>query len=233
LAAGTRTLLADRGMESVYDQNYPPNTVEFSSLMRAIRAKRPDAVMVASYPSESAAIIRALNEIGVGDSVKLIGGGMVGLQFGSLMESLGSMLNGVVNYTFWAPEKSMDFPGVKDFLTRYQARAQQAGVDPLGFYLPPYDYAIGQLLAQAVTATTSLDHKTLAHYIRTHTMKTIVGDIRFGPNGEWEKPRVIYIQFQGIVDKSIDQFRSAGRQVIVAPESFKSGEVRPFAASRD
>ncbi len=232
LAVGVRAQIADHGMKLVYDENYPPNTVDFSSVMRAIRAKRPDAVFVASYPSESAAIVRALGEIGVGNNVKLFGGGMVGLQYGSLMESLGSMLNGVVNYTFWAPEKSMDFAGVGDFVTRYQQRAVDAGVDPLGFYLPPYCYAIGQILAQAVTATNSLDHDELAQYIRSNEMKTIVGDIRFGPGGEWSKPRVVYVQFRNVANRSMDQFRKPGVQVIVAPAAFKTGEVRSFTSER-
>jgi branched-chain amino acid transport system substrate-binding protein len=232
LAVGVRAQIADHGMKLVYDQNYPPNTVDFSSVMRAIRAKRPDAVFVASYPSESAAIVRALGEIGVGKNVKLFGGGMVGLQYGSLMESLGRNLNGVVNYTFWAPEKSMDFAGVRDFVKRYQARARDAGVDPLGFYLPPYSYAIGQILAQAVQATNSLDHAKLAQYIRSHEMNTIVGGIRFGAGGEWEKPRVVYVQFRDVANRDINQFRKSGVQVIVAPAAFKTGEVRPFAAER-
>jgi branched-chain amino acid transport system substrate-binding protein len=144
------------------------------------------------------------------------------------MESLGSALNGVVNYNTWAPEKTMDFPGIKDFLGRYQAKAKQANVDPLGFYLPPYDYAIGQILAQAVTATKSLDHKVLADYIRGHEIKTIVGGIRYGPNGEWANPRIVYVQFRDIADKNLDQFRNAGKQVIVAPDAFRTGEVNPF-----
>ena len=73
-----------------------------------------------------------MNEIGVGDSVKLFGGGMVGLQFSSIMESLGSKLNGIVNYNTYVPEKTMDFPGVKDFLARYSQRAAQEKVDLLG-----------------------------------------------------------------------------------------------------
>ena len=232
LAVGVRAQIADHGMKLVYDQNYPPNTVDFSSVMRAIRARKPDAVFVASYPSESAAIVRALGEIGVGKNVKLFGGGMVGLQYGSLMESLGRNLNGVVNYTFWAPEKSMDFAGVRDFVKRYQARARDAGVDPLGYYLPPYSYAIGQILAQAVEATNSLDHNKLAQYIRSHEMNTIVGDIRFGAGGEWKKPRVVYVQFRDVANRDIDQFRKSGVQVIVAPAAFKTGEVRSFAAER-
>jgi len=228
LANGVRRELKDYGVEAIYDQNYPPSTVDFSSMIRAIRAKRPDVVFVASYPSDSTAIIRALNEIGVGDSVKLFGGGMVGLQYASIMEALGSQLNGVVNYNVWAPEKTMEFPGMREFLLRYQDKARQANVDPLGFYLPPYDYAIGEMLAQAVTATRSLDHKVLAKYIREHDMKTIVGAIRYGPTGEWANPRIIYVQFRGIADKDLDQFRSAGKQVIVAPDAFKTGEAIPF-----
>jgi branched-chain amino acid transport system substrate-binding protein len=232
MAGGARADAKAAGLELVYDQNYPPSTVDFSSMLRAIRAKKPDAVFVASYPADSTAIIRALNEIGVGDSVKLFGGGMVGLQYATIMESLGSMLNGVVNYHVWAPEKTMDFPGMRDFLTRYQARAKDAGVDPLGFYLPPFDYAIGQLLAQAIGATKSLDHKVLARYLRENEVKTIVGNIRYGATGEWATPRMIYVQFQGIADKNLEQFRGPGKQVIVAPDAFKSGEVRPFAELR-
>ena len=229
LANGVRQELKDYGLEPVYDQNYPPNTVDFSSMVRAIRSKKPDVVFVASYPSDSTAIIRAVNEIGVGSSVKLLGGGMVGLQYASIMESLGSQLNGVVNYNVWAPEKTMEFPGVRDFLVRYQAKARQANVDPLGFYLPPYDYAIGEILAQAVSATRSLDHKVLAKYIRENEMKTIVGVIRYGPTGEWANPRMIYVQFRDIADKNLEQFRGAGKQVIVAPEAFKTGDVVPFS----
>ena len=228
LAGGVRAGLKEAGLDSVYDQNYPPNTVEFSSMVRAIRARNPDVVFVASYPSDSTAIIRSVNEIGIGNSVKLFGGGMVGLQYASIMESLGSALNGVVNYNTWAPEKTMDFPGIKDFLVRYQAKAKQANVDPLGFYLPPFDYAIGQILTQAVTGTQSLDHKVLAKYLREHEIKTIVGTIRYGPTGEWANPRIVYVQFRDIADKNLDQFRSAGKQVIVAPDAFKTGEVSAF-----
>ena len=47
----------------------------------------------------------------------------------------------------------MNFPGIEDFLKKYQSRAKDAGVDPLGFYQPPFAYAAMQVLEQAVTAT--------------------------------------------------------------------------------
>src|SRR4029079_12982845 len=42
LAQTTREVAKKLGMEVVYDQGYPPNTVEFSSIIRALNAKKPD-----------------------------------------------------------------------------------------------------------------------------------------------------------------------------------------------
>ena len=231
LANGARELAKKHGMKTVYEQNYPPSTVDFSAVVRAIRAAKADLVFVASYPNDSAAIVRAANEIGVGESVKLFGGGMVGLQFTPIMESLGSMMNGIVNYNTYVP--GMDYPGIKDYFERYSKRAAAAKVDPLGYYITPFNYAIGQMIEQAVNATKSLDHKTLAAYLRKNEMKTIVGPIRYGPDGEWANPRVIMTQFLGVVDKNVDQFKLPGKQVVLSPEAAKTGEIAaPFEKAR-
>ena len=233
LAAGAKNLAKHLGLKTVYDQTFPPNTADFSAIIRALKATKPDIVFAASYPGESIAIVRAANEIGLGPNVKIFGGGLVGLQFAAIMESLGSQINGIVNYNSFVPEKTMNYPGVADFLTRYQARAVAEKVDPLGYYLPPFNYAIGQMIEQAVTATKSLDQKTLAAYIRTNEMKTIIGPINFGPHGEWKTSRLIMVQYQGIKDKNMDQFKQPGRQVILYPENLKTGEFRfPYEKSR-
>jgi len=231
LANGARDLAHKAGLTTVYNQNYPPATVDFSAMIRAIRAAKPDLVFVMSYPNDSVAIVRAVNEIGVGESVKLFGGGMVGLQFTPNMVSLGKSLNGIVNYNSYVP--GMKYPGIEDFLARYAKRAAEAKVDPLGFYLPPFNYAIGQMLEQAITATKSLDHKVLANYLRTNEMKTIVGPIRFRADGEWANARVVQAQFRGVVEKNLDQFRQPGKQVVLYPEQYKTGDViAPFEKAR-
>ncbi len=231
LANGAREFAKKQNLQVVYSQNYPPNTVDFSSMIRAIRAAKPDIVYVMSYPNDSVAIVRAVNEIGVGDTVKMFGGGMVGLQFTPIMESLGSSLNGIVNYNSYVP--GIQYPGIEAFLQRYSKKAVEAKVDPLGFYLPPFNYAIGQMLEQAITATKSLDHKVLADYLRKNEMKTIVGPIRFAPDGEWAAPRVVQMQFRGVVDKNVEQFRDPKKYVILFPDQFKNGEmVAPFEKAR-
>ena len=233
LAKTAREVAAKRNMPVVFDQTYPPNTVEFSSIIRALKATKPDIVYVASYPPDSAGILRAVNEIGIGDSVKLFGGGMVGLQFGPVMENMGSLLNGVVNFNTWLPEPAMYFDGTKAFFDTYSKRAVEAKVDPLGFYLAPFGYASGQLIEAAIKATGSLDQKALAKYLREHEIATIVGPIAFSPDGERKETATLQAQFRGIVDKNMDQFKKPGKQVILFPEKLKSGElVTPFEAAR-
>jgi branched-chain amino acid transport system substrate-binding protein len=79
----------------------------------------------------------------------------------------------------------------------------------------------------------SLDDETLAEYIRRTTFKTVVGNVTFGPTGEWEKSRVLLIQFRGIKDNSVAQFRDTSTQVVVTPTEFASGAViYPYEKAR-
>jgi branched-chain amino acid transport system substrate-binding protein len=233
LVKTAREVATKRELPIVFDQAYPPNTVEFSSIIRALNAAKPDIVYVASYPPDSAAILRAVNEIGVGDNVKIFGGAMVGLQFAGVMENLGSLLNGVVNFNTWLPEPSMYFDGTKTFFETYAKRAVEAKVDPLGYYLAPFGFAMGQLIEQAVNATKSLDQKTLAKYLRENTHQTIIGPIAYSADGEWKETATLEAQFRGIADKNVNQFRSSGKQVILFPDRLKTGDlIFPFEDAR-
>jgi branched-chain amino acid transport system substrate-binding protein len=150
---------------------------------------------------------------------------MVGLQYTSVKQQFGPKLNGVVDYDWWIPAPTMQFPGILDFLKNYQVKAPAAGVDPLGWYLPPFAYANLQVLGEAVEATKSLDQDKLADYIHSHPFKTIVGDITFGQDGEWSKARVLEIQWQGIKSNSLDQFKDTKIEPILEPPEYKTGTV--------
>jgi branched-chain amino acid transport system substrate-binding protein len=225
--AGARVNAAKHGLKIVYDQKYPPSTVDFASIVRAIAAANPDIVYVASYPSDSAGMVRAVREAGL--KVRLFGGGLIGLQYASLKQQLGAALNNIVYFDTYVPEPTMDFPGIKSFLRDYQAKAAKAGVDPLGF-TPPFAYARMQVLGDAITATHGLDQKALADYLHKTTFETIAGEIKFGPSGEQPVPRTLWVQYRGIVGNDLEQFKGAGKQVILFPPRYKSGELHyPFA----
>lgn len=212
------------GIKVVYNQTYPPNTIDYTPIVRAIKAVHPDLVFVASYPADSAGLLRAVEEQGL--AAKMFGGPIIGLQYGSIKKQMGPRLNGIVDYELYVHEPTMKFPGTDDFIKQYQAKAKTTGTDPLGYYVPPLVYATFQVLGQAVTGTGSLDQEKLAKYMHATTFKTIIGDIKFGPDGEWAKPRILTIQYQGVKGHDLSQFEKPGTQVILDPPAYKTGKLQ-------
>lgn len=222
-AAGARENAKQMGFNIVYDKTYPPATTDFTPIVRAIQATNPDIVYVGSYPPDSVGMVKAANEVGL--KAKMFGGGMVGLQFAAIQKNLGPLLNNVVNYDFWVPERTLQFPGIEAFLKKYQEKAKGQGVDPLGHYLPPFAYAYMQILGDAVKATKSLDQGKLADYIRSNTHDTVVGKVKFGRNGEWATSRALMVQFRDVQPDNLEQFAGPGKRVVLYPKEWKSGDI--------
>ena len=220
---GARENAKASGFKVVYDKSYPPTTVDFTSIVRAIQSTNPDLLVVCSYPLDTVGMVKAMHEVGF--KPKMWGGAMVGLQATVFKTQLGPLLNGVVNFDTWLPVKSMEFPGALELLKKYQDRAKAAGTDPLGYYMPVWAYAYLQVLGDAIAATKSLNDDVLADYMHKTTFKTVVGDVKFDAQGEWTEERTLAAQFQNIKGNSIDDFRDLKTEVIIYPPQFKSGDV--------
>jgi branched-chain amino acid transport system substrate-binding protein len=226
-AAGARANIAGTGLKIVYDRSYPPTLVDHSSIVRAIKVTGPDLLFIASYPAATASIVRSVHEIGF--QARMLGGPMIGAQFSPVKAKLGPLLNGFVVLDNYVPEPTMKFPGVDDFLKKYQARAAGNGVDPLGYWAP-FAYASLQILGEAVTRIGAIDQEKIARYIHENAFATVVGEVRFDKIGEWVKSRFLFIQYQNIRGNDVDQFRQPGKQVILYPPELKSGDlIYPFA----
>jgi branched-chain amino acid transport system substrate-binding protein len=79
-----------------------------------------------------------------------------------------------------------------------------------------------------------LDNDKLAQYMHSHPFQTIVGEISFGPNGEWTEARPIWAQYHGIKGTDIEQFREPKTLSILAPEKYKTGElIYPYTKARE
>jgi len=221
---GARAQAKRTGLKVVYDKSYPPNTVDFSPIVRAIQATNPDIVFLASYPPDSAGMVRAVNEVGL--KTRMFGGGLVGTQFAAFKTQLGPLLNGMVNYEAYAPDVAAKFPFLEQFLTKYQGRAIKEGVDPLGFYLPPYAYAMMQVLEQAIRAVGGLDQAKLADYMHAYEFDTYVGKVRFAKNGEWSIPRMLTVQYHSVAGNDLEQWMRPGHVTVLAPASYATGTVK-------
>jgi len=220
---GARENAKTIGLTIVYDRRYPATTTDLAPAVRAIAATNPDLVIVCSYPPDSVGMVRAVNEIGF--RPRMIGGAMVGLQSAAIKIELGPLLNGWTNFDFWLPVPKMQVPGAHELIKKYQARASVEGVDALGYYMAPWSYAQLQVLQQAIVATESLDDAKLGDHIRTNTFKTVVGDVKFGANGELTQSRLLQVQFQNIKGNDLAQFKDISTQVVVWPAEYESGNL--------
>jgi branched-chain amino acid transport system substrate-binding protein len=228
MADSARLHAQQMGLKIVYDRSYPPTNTDFTPVIHAIQATDPDIVFVGSYPVDSVGIVRAAHEVGL--KAQMFGGGMAGLVTTSIEMQLGPLVNGLVVMGFWAPVPAFDFPGIKEVMSRYQARAAKEGLDPLGNLYVPFGYAGMQVLEQAVTGAGNLDQSKLADYLHGHTFKTVTGEMTFGPDGEWLKPGIIYTQFQHIASGDLEQFKDPQKQIVVWPPKIKSGDfIYPYS----
>jgi branched-chain amino acid transport system substrate-binding protein len=214
------------GFSVIYDRSYPPNTVDFGPIIRAVQAANADLVFVAAYPPDTVGIVRAARELRL--SAKMFGGTMIGLLATPLKTQLGPAMNNIVIMESFVP--GFDFPGLQDVLAKYRAKAAGQQIDPFGYGIAPFGYAAGQILAEAVNATKSLDHDKIAQYIHATAFSTVAGDIAFGKDGEWAKPRTVFSQFQDVQPGNVDQFRDGSRQPILWPPEYQKGTmVYPYA----
>jgi branched-chain amino acid transport system substrate-binding protein len=229
---GAKDNCAKYGMKVVFEESYPLSTIDFSPFMRKVQQTGADILFMCSYVSDSVGLIRAVNQEGL--QAKVVGGAMIGPQNGSVKTELGPLLNGLVNYEYWLPVDKLMYPGVQGMIEKYQARAQQEGTDPLGYYVAPMAYAQLQIVEQAITATQSLDDNKLAAYTRDAVFHTVVGDVKFGKGGGWTEPRVLTVQYQHLTDNSLAQFKDAKTQVVLVPESLSSGNlIYPYTKAKN
>jgi len=221
---GARSNAKKFGFKIVYDRSYPPSTTDFAPIIRSIQASNPDLVVACSYPLDSVGLVLAANEAGL--KTKMFGGAMVGLQATVFKMKLKGQLNGIVNYEFWVPSKNMMFAGTEDFFKKYQSRAKAEGIDPLGYYLGGWGHAYISVLGDAITEAKSIDDNKIAHVLSKKTFNTVMGDVKFGKNGEWAKPRVLQVQYHGLNDNSdLETFRGMSYQTVLSPKDYKTGNV--------
>ena len=144
---------------------------------------------------------------------------MIGMLVTPIKVQLGPIANGLITgENFAAAHRRQAFPGSTEFLKRYtrQGRARPASIrwaSPGG----RSPMAAGQVLAQAVTETKSLDHDKLAEYMHKASFKTVAGDFSFAKDGEWSKSRMVWTQVQNAQPNNLDQFRDGKAQPIVWP----------------
>ena len=78
------------GFKVIYNKRYPPGTVDFTPLARAMKARNPDLVYVGSYPPGSVGFVKAAKEVVGQNAIPLLGATAVAI---FAFASIGGMTN--------------------------------------------------------------------------------------------------------------------------------------------
>ncbi len=211
VAEGIQEKLEAAGVETVYSEIYPPETVNFDSIASAIAARRPDVIAQGSAGLQDGVnLIRSL--IKVGYSPKQ----MFQASTPSFADQYSDAI-GVENTEgiFYAVSHHVDAdtPGNAEFVEAYR---QKYGEDPAEDAADAY--AAAQVLQAAVEAVGSIeDQAALKDWLHENSVETILGELSWDETGAPEQAFLL-AQWQNGDEEIILPEEAATSDTIVNPK---------------
>ncbi len=178
--------LAKNGIKVLVDEEYPPDIKDLTALLSRVKAAKPDAMFVLSYPADSVLYIRQAKEMGIDAKFQWLAIGP-GLPF--FRKMFGASADGIVTMGHWSPAQT-HWPHAKPFYDAYVKRFNEEP-DYLDTVLA---YMSCEILEQAV-AKAGTDHDKLRQVLNTDTFDTINGPVKFTGSENGTTP-VAFLQIQ-------------------------------------
>jgi branched-chain amino acid transport system substrate-binding protein len=204
----------EAGIETVYEDVYPPSTSNFDSIANAVKSANPDLVANGAQFDDGIGFRRSLTKVGFEPKIL----------FQTNAPSFGKQYSdgvGVENTegTFFAISHTpdADTPGNQEFVQKFAATFN--GEEPAEDAADAY--ASGQVLQAAVDGVGSIDDQlALADWLRDNTVETILGPL------QWEDTGAPIGEFL------IGQWQNGRAQIVLPPDAATSDQiiaVRPAA----
>ena len=183
-------LLANGGLDLVYDTNYPEGTTDFSEIANDVITLAPDLILGGTQSEDAIGQIKAYQTFGFQPSIAYFTNGPT--LPGPFKEALGNTTEGIFSSISWFSE-SREYQNDK-FVAKF--------IDVFGGNLGdiPEDaanaFTVGQVLQQAVENIGSIDNAALIEELHQGTYKTIVGPLSFDETGA-PQGSFMLLQWQG------------------------------------
>ena len=169
-----------KGMEVVDQQFTTDKASDFMAILTAIKAKKPDAIFFGGMDAQAGAMLRQMEQLGMG-SVKYLGGdGICTIELIKIAAGA-KTLNGVVCAEGGSSIAKM--PGGSAWKAKYDAKY------PGQFQIySPYTYDATFVLVDAMKRANSTDPKVYLPKIAETNFKGVTANIAFEANGEIKNP---------------------------------------------
>jgi branched-chain amino acid transport system substrate-binding protein len=173
--------------ETVIDHEYVNDkTTDYSAVLTAIKAKKPDLIFLGGIDAEAAPLVRRMHQLQM--RVPLLGGG--GFVSQTFLKLAGSDGDGVTALEPGRPLERM--PGGKAFDAEYRARYHA----PIELHAP-FAYDAAASLIAATQQAGSTDPKKLVAALHSGERPGITGTIAFDAQGNLKDPAYTIYQVRG------------------------------------
>lgn len=175
-----------QGMNIVATEFTSDKATDFSAILTAIRAKKPDAIFFGGYAAQAGPMLRQMKTLGL--NARLLGGD-------TLCSTETARLSGGAADNVYCTQGGalLDRQEAgRQFSARYKAAY---GRDPLTYAVAFYDAA--HLLADAMAKTNSTDPGKVAAHIARGSHKGVAGEYAFDARHNLRSSAVTVFQFKG------------------------------------
>jgi len=200
-AAWTETAKA-AGYQVVVHGEYAPGAKDFSDLILKTKAANADAVFGIPTPPDGMTIVRQMKELGYTPKLTVL---IRASDSPPWTKNLGKDGDYTVLAAGW--HHAMRAPGVKELNETHEKKFGRPA-DPI---VGPA-YACVQIAAAAVARAGALDHAKVRDAIATTDMVTVIGPVKFRPDGT------------GIVQAAFAQWIN-GKQELIWPKEFATAPI--------
>lgn len=161
------------GLETVATETFGSKDTDFSAQLTKIKALNPDAIVVSALVEAGAGILLAKKQLGIPDSVRVIGGN--GLNSPQVPQVAGPAANGTLVGSPWFIDKQDE--ANKSFVARYQVKYNMA---PDQFAAQAYDTLF--IVAKAITAAGEANPQKIRDALGKVTHNGVMGPFSFTPD---------------------------------------------------
>ena len=173
------------GLNVVLAERFKRKHTDFRALLQRIKVSGAEAIIAEAAYYESIPMIRQLRELDI--NLKMVGVRQH-VQLLRFTEELGSLAEYVVGYASWWPDPVLGYPGIKEFVEKYEKRYGK-----LPTYHVTYGYAGLQIMEAAVKEAGSFDPEKVREALASISVLTIRG--LFKPNEQGMSP-IVSVAFQ-------------------------------------
>jgi branched-chain amino acid transport system substrate-binding protein len=162
--------LKKAGIDVKVDEGYPPAVKDMTALLLRVKEAAPDAVIVLSFPADTAIYMSQAREIGISAPFQF---NLIGPTREWFVKQFGAHADGMVTIGSWNPNKK-EWPKAKPFFDAYTKKFNEK---------PDYSdavlgYMACQVLEEAVK-TAGLDKDALRKTLASATFDTLTGPVKF------------------------------------------------------